>query len=173
MELQSKVSRSYGGYTQMSVGLDPGFGSSNFGVCITELVDGPVNIIHAEEYQRPNCNQMINTTVRLLDEYDIRFDNRCRMFVDGANPSFIRALKARVSEDTEYEDQINRWKSENGANIVDLHWLTDNMFVLPVAFSKYHKDMLSHCEEVMEYDGGKIAINPSFNKLIVALRDLQ
>ena len=33
----------------MSVGLDPGFGSSNFGVCITELVDGPVNII-AEEY---------------------------------------------------------------------------------------------------------------------------
>ena len=46
------------------------------------------------------------------------------------------------------------------------------MFVLPVAFSiqLYHKDMLSHCEEVMEYDGGKIAINPSFNKLIVALR---
>ena len=43
------------------------------------------------------------------------------------------------------------------------------MFVLPVAFSD-HKYMLSHCEEVMEYDGGKIAINPSFNKLIVALR---
>ena len=27
--------------TQKSVGLDPGFGSSNFGVCITELRDGP------------------------------------------------------------------------------------------------------------------------------------
>ena len=129
-----------------------------------------MNVIHAEEYQRPDFNKMINTTVRLRDEYDIKFDNRCRIFVDGANPSFIRALKARVSEDTEYEDQINRWKSENGANIVALHWLTDNMFVLPVAFSKYHKDMLLHCEEVMEYDGGKIAINPSFNKLIVALR---
>ena len=66
-------------------------------------------------------NQIINTTVRLRDEYGIKFDNRCRIFVDGANPSFIRALKARVSEDTEYADQINRWKSENGANIVDLH----------------------------------------------------
>ncbi|MGA6989306.1 MAG: hypothetical protein WBX81_02745 [Nitrososphaeraceae archaeon] len=66
-------------------------------------------------------NQIINTTVRLRDEYGIKFDNRCRIFVDVANPSFIRALKARVSEDTEYEDQINRWKSENGANIVDLH----------------------------------------------------
>ena len=31
-------------YTQKSVGLDPGFGSSNFGVCITELVDGMVNV---------------------------------------------------------------------------------------------------------------------------------
>ena len=103
MELQSKVSRAHGGYTQKSVGLDPGFGSSNFDVCITELVDGLVNIIHAEEYQRPDFNQMINTTVRLLDEYDIRFDNRCRIFVDGANPSFITALKDRVDEDTNYE----------------------------------------------------------------------
>ena len=72
-------------------------------VCITELADGLVNVIHAEEYQRPDFNQMINTTVRLLDEYDIRFDNRCRIFVDGANPSFIEALKDRVDEDTNYE----------------------------------------------------------------------
>jgi hypothetical protein len=41
------------GYTQKSVGLDPGFGSSNFGVCITELVDDIVNVLPAEEYQRP------------------------------------------------------------------------------------------------------------------------
>ena len=46
---------------------------------------------------------MITTTVRLLDEYDIRFDNRCRIFVDGANPGFIRALKDRVDEDTSDE----------------------------------------------------------------------
>ena len=76
-------------YTQKSVGLDPGFGSSNFGVCITELVDGMVNVLHAEEYQRPDFNEMIKTTVRLLEEYDIRFDNSCRIFVDAANPSFI------------------------------------------------------------------------------------
>ncbi|MGA7368142.1 MAG: hypothetical protein WBX01_03365 [Nitrososphaeraceae archaeon] len=93
-------------YTQKSVGLDPGFGSSNFGVCITELRDGLVHVLHAEEYHRPDFNEMINTTVRLLDQYDIRFDNRCRIFVDGANPSFIRALKDRVDEDPEYDKQI-------------------------------------------------------------------
>src|SRR4030095_6641474 len=35
-------------YTQKSVGLDPGFGSSNFGVCITELRDGLVHVLHTE-----------------------------------------------------------------------------------------------------------------------------
>jgi hypothetical protein len=88
-------------YTQKSVGLDPGFGSSNFGVCITELVDGMVNVIHAEEYNRPDFNEMINTTIELLNEYNITFGNSCRIFVDGANPSFIRALKQRVYEDTD------------------------------------------------------------------------
>ena len=124
----------------------------------------------AEEYPRPDFNEMIETTVRLIDEYDIRFDNSCRIFVDGANPSFIRALKARVNEDTEYLEQINRWKSYNGANIVTLKWLTNNMFVLPVAFSKYHKEMLAHTKEVLEYHNGLVAIYPSHNKLITALR---
>ena len=29
----------------LKLGLDPGFGSSNFGVCITELIDGMVNVL--------------------------------------------------------------------------------------------------------------------------------
>ena len=94
-------------YSQKSVGLDPGFGSSAFGVCITELVDGMVNVLHAEEYPRPDFNAMISTTSKLLTQYDIRFDNRCRIFVDAANPSFIRALKDKVDEDTNYEHQIS------------------------------------------------------------------
>ena len=113
---------------------------------------------------------MIKTTVRLLEKHDIRFYNSCRIFVDGANPSFIRALKARVGEDTEYEDQIARWKSYNGANVVTLPWITNNMFVLPVAFSKYHKEMLAHCKELMEYQNGMVAIHPRHNKLVEALR---
>jgi hypothetical protein len=59
-------------------------GSSNFVVCITELVDRLVNVLHAEEYNRPDSNAMIATTVKLLDQFDARFDNRYRIFVDGA-----------------------------------------------------------------------------------------
>ena len=39
-------------YVQKSVVLGPGFRSSNFGVCITELRDGLVHVLHAKEYHR-------------------------------------------------------------------------------------------------------------------------
>jgi hypothetical protein len=44
------------------------------------------------------------------------------------------------------------------------------MFVIPVPFSKNHKEMLAHCKELMEYKNGLVAINPRINKLITALR---
>ena len=37
------------GYTQKSIGLDPGFGSSPFGVVITEWVNNRIQILHADE----------------------------------------------------------------------------------------------------------------------------
>ena len=156
-------------YTSKSVGLDPGFGSSNFGVCITELVDGLVRVLHAEEYHRPDFNSMITTTVNLLDEYDITFEGRSRIFVDGANPSFIAALKDRVDEDPEYDKVIAYYK-HNYPSVYDLQFLEQQMFVIPVAFNKEHKHMLAHCKSMLEYQNGQVAIHPRFNKLITALR---
>jgi hypothetical protein len=49
---------------------------------------------------------MIQTTIRLLDEYGITFESRSRVFVDGVNPSFIRSRKERVDVDTNYVQQI-------------------------------------------------------------------
>ena len=156
-------------YTSKSVGLDPGFGSSNFGVCITELVDGLVRVLHAEEYHRPDFNSMITITANLLDEYDIKFDNRCRIFVDGTNPSFISALKDRVDEDPEYDKVIQYYK-HNYPSVYDLEFLQQNMFIIPVAFNKEHKYMLAHAKAMLEYQNGQVAIHPRFNKLITALR---
>ena len=44
------------------------------------------------------------------------------------------------------------------------------MFVIPVAFSKEHKNMLAHAKELLEYQNGMVVINPKHNKLITALR---
>ena len=111
---------------------------------------------------------MIKTTVQLLDKYNIRFDNACRIFVDRANPSFISTLKQAVNENPDYMIQIHYYK-HNYPSMYDLQFLQHNMFVIPVAFSKEHKQMLC-CKELMEYHKGSVAIHPRHNKLITALR---
>jgi hypothetical protein len=39
------------GYAQKSMGIDPGFGSSAFGVVVTQFVDSQIQLMHAEEYE--------------------------------------------------------------------------------------------------------------------------
>ena len=128
-----------------------------------------VNVLHAEEYPRSDFNEMIKTTVNLLDKYDIRFDNSCRIFVDAANPSFISTLKQAVNEDSDYVKQIAYYK-KNFPSVYDLQFLQQNMFVIPVPFSKEHKALLAHCKELLEYQNGMVAIHPKFTKLITSLR---
>jgi hypothetical protein len=41
--------------------------------------------------------------------------------------------------------------------------------LVPVHFAKGHKRMLKHAKKVLEYNGGSIAINPKFDKLITSL----
>ena len=113
---------------------------------------------------------MINTTVRLLDKYNIRFDNSCRIFVDdAANPSFISTRKQAVNEDPDYTKQIAYYK-HNYPSVYDLQFLQHNMFVIPVPFSKEHKNMLAPTKELLEHQNGMVAIHLRFSKLIIALR---
>jgi hypothetical protein len=96
------------------LGIDPGFGSSPFGLVVTEWVDNQIQIAYAEEFDRPDFNQMINTTLSLVTKYGIIFDNACRIFVDGANPSFIHSLKYQLGENADYEREIDYYKKSGG-----------------------------------------------------------
>ena len=156
-------------YTLKSMGLDPGFGSSNFGVCITELINGKVNVLHAEEYHRPDFSEMLRITISLMHKYGINFENRCHVFVDGANPEFIRALKDRIDEEINYDRLIEHLKSSYGKNF-GLTSLIENMCVIPINFRNEHKTMLLHAKRILETGNGGLSIHPSFTKLIVALR---
>jgi len=44
------------------------------------------------------------------------------------------------------------------------------MDVVPVNFSMEHKSILGNVKMLMERDGGYVAINPIFDKLIISLR---
>ncbi len=89
------------------------------------------------------------------------------MYIDGANPSFIKSLKLQIGEDADYDKVIARYKAEG----FGVEAAVKDMRIVPVNFNKEHKAMLGHCKMIMENDDGRIAINPDkFDKLITSLR---
>jgi hypothetical protein len=58
-------------FSSKSMGIDPAWGSSAFGIVVTQFVDGIVQILHTEEYHRPDYNEMLSTVYGLISKYDI------------------------------------------------------------------------------------------------------
>jgi terminase large subunit-like protein len=144
-----------------SMGIDPAWGSSAFGIVVTQWEDDHIQILHAEEYHRPDYNEMLSTAYSLMSKYQVD-----KVYIDGANPSFIKSLKLQIGEDQDYDKVIARYRSEKLGD----NWSQD-MRIVPVNFNTEQKAMLGHCKMIMENDGGRIAINPDrFDKLITALR---
>jgi hypothetical protein len=68
-----------------SMGIDPAWGSSAFGIVVTQWEDNHIQILHAEEYHRPDYNEMLSTVYSLMSKYNVD-----KVYIDGANPSFIK-----------------------------------------------------------------------------------
>src|SRR5919197_34699 len=146
--------------TSRSMGIDPAYGSSAFGIVVTEWADGIVKILFADEYHRPDYNEMLSTVYGLMSKYQVN-----KVYIDGSNPSFIKSLKLQIGEDADYDKVIARYRLEG------LGDATRDMIIAPVNFNKEHKATLGHCKMILEQEPGKIAINPEkFDKLITALR---
>ena len=107
-------------YTQKSMGIDPGFGSSAFGVVVTQKSDNEIQVLEAEEYYRPDFNQMLSIVWDLLQKYGRTIG---KIYVDGANPSFIRALNLQMGEDEDYDDIIKECKAKKRDYLFYLHWI--------------------------------------------------
>ena len=148
-------------FTSKSMGIDPAWGSSAFGIVVTQWIDNHIQILHAEEYHRPDYNEMLSVVYELMSKYHVD-----KVYIDGANPSFIRSLKLQIGEEADYDQVIARYKAEELGDDA-----TKDMKIAPVNFNKEHKAMLGHCKMILERDPRKIAINPDrFDKLITALR---
>jgi hypothetical protein len=88
-----------------------------------------------------------------------------KVYIDSANPSFIKSLKLPIGEDADYDKLIARYRLEKLGN----SWSQD-MRIVPVNFHSEHKAMLGHCKMILENDGGRIAINPDrFDKVITSI----
>jgi hypothetical protein len=126
------------------MGMDPAYGSSAFGIVVTQWVDGIVQILYAEEYHRPDYNEMLSVVYGLISKYQVD-----TTYIDGANPSFIKSLKLQIGEEADYDKVIARYRAERWGDA------TKDMRIVPVNFKSEHKAMLGHCKVLLERDVGK------------------
>jgi hypothetical protein len=67
----------------------------------------------------------------------IRYNNSTSLYIDGANPSFIKSLKLQIGEDPDYDKVIARYRSDGLGD----SW-TKDMKIVPVNFNKEHAGSL-------------------------------
>lgn len=135
---------------QAVMGVDPGWGSSNFGIVVTHFVDGLIRIAYADQHSRQDHNEMVSLVWDLIQRFNVT-----KVLVDASAPSFIRALKLQWGERSDYEnvDKTQR----------------DYMLVEPVAFGMEHKQLLYHAKFMLE--NSYVQIHPSrFEKLVTSIR---
>lgn len=119
------------------MGIDAGFGSSKFAIVVCQLVRGFLEVLHGEEYDKPDFSEMIEKIMDIRRNFNV---DKC--FVDDANPEVVRALKYAYSENQDYHREISHLKSKH-LNPTD--WLS----ILPVNFRTDHKEMLARLKHMM------------------------
>jgi hypothetical protein len=137
-----------------SLGIDPAFASvgSKFGIVVTEYRDEIIRVLYAEEFGNATTEGMLETIRKIRQRFMI-FGDDFRIYVDAANPAFIRSLKLDIGGYVDYEKQLH--EEAKG----DINKLQYYMKVVPVSFNKYGRFMLGHMKDLM--DRGIIAIHPS------------
>ncbi len=141
------------------MGVDPGFGSSAFGIVVTRFVDGRAQILFADEFERPDYDEMLQKVLELRRRYDVD-----KIYTDGANPELVRSIKIHIgkrSDLLQYLELIQRAKKCKAP-------IENYMNVIPVHFSREHWTVLAHSKMILERGG--LMIHPKFDKLITAIR---
>jgi hypothetical protein len=80
--------------------------ASNQFYCFNSRLMG-IQILHAEECHRPDYNEMPSVAYCLISKYQVD-----KVYIDGANPSFIKSLKLQIGEDPDYDKVIATYKAE-------------------------------------------------------------
>jgi hypothetical protein len=150
-------------YAQKAMGIDPGFGSSPFGIVIIQFSDGVLQVLYADEFERPRYEDMIN---KVADLYNL-FTNIKNIFVDASSPELISSLKREVANERDNWAYVQEKMAYCKKHHVDIN---RHMKVVPVPFSTEGKNMLIHTKELLEFESPIIAINPKFEKLTTSLR---
>jgi hypothetical protein len=142
-----------------SIGIDPSYGSSKFAIVVTQFMDGRIQVLYADEFERPDPFEMERLALDLTRQYGL-FEGTTQngqLLVDGANVNFIKSMKHMLNENIHYEDEK----------------VEDHIYkrVRPINFGTTHRALLSNMIELVSK--GYVAIDPKFENLLNQLRVAQ
>ena len=83
-------------------------GSSRFGIVVSQMVDGHIQILFADEYERADPKEMELLSLDLIRRYQMFIAGgkaNGQILVDGANVSFIKYLKKMLNENQRYDEE--------------------------------------------------------------------
>jgi hypothetical protein len=147
-------------YRPRSMGIDPGWGSSQFAIVITQAKHNHIEVLFAKQFARQNPADMVRYAWELAHRFNVR-----KIYVDGANPGYIRDLKRRFGEPQNYEHEMAQII---GQQYEPAHY----MKVVPVNFNKKGREMIAHCQYFMSR--GELALpEEEFQDLVVQIRSAQ
>jgi hypothetical protein len=150
---------------KVSIGIDPSFGSSKFGIVATRFVNERIEVVEAEEFERPDFNDMLNRVWEIKQKHKID-DNNLTIYVDAANPEIWSSLKRMLNEPYSEQYVFEKLSYYKKNNINPANY----MKVIPVPFSTQGTKMLQHTKSLLEDKDGLVAIDKRFDKLLTALR---
>jgi hypothetical protein len=147
---------------KVSIGIDPSFGFSKFGIVATRFVNERIETIEAEEFERPDFNDMIQRVWDIKQHHKVD-DNNLTIWVDAANPEIWSSLKRMINE-PHSERFVLAYYKKNDMNP------TLYMKVIPIPFSTNGAKMLQHTKSLLEDKDNLVAIDKRFDKLLTSLR---
>jgi Terminase large subunit, T4likevirus-type, N-terminal len=142
-------------FTLKSIGLDPAFSTSAFGlVCLEHIKTHKRDIIRVVDchlVEKADPNYMVQVCWDIWKKYGYM---NCLYYIDGNNRAMTNLLKIRWGESLDYESN-----EELSPELVK---------ILPVNFNTQHKQMLGNLHAVISK--GYLAIDPKYEKLLTSLR---
>ena len=103
-------------------------GSRAFAVVVSQFQDVMVKLLEARQWEKVDFNEVLKEISSIITKYD-----PTKIYIDGANPSFIKNLKLKHSTKT-----LNIEKAIEYYNHTKCDW-TLNIRVLPVSFAKENR----------------------------------
>jgi hypothetical protein len=151
--------------TKISIGIDPSFGSSKFGIVVTRFANERIEVIEAEEHDRPDFNSMIDRVWQIKQQHKVE-DNNLTIYVDAANPEIWSSIKRMLNEpySERYVSEKLGYYKKNNLNPANY------MKVIPIPFSINGAKMLQHTKSLLEDKDNLLLIDKRFDKLLTALR---